>query len=120
MKVICRILIDGDGRALDSCTWMTVGKTYHVLAISYDEQHKFMYRILGDSATTPALFDPRQFEVVSGRVPGNWVVNVDADGFELSPAPWLALGFWNRFFDGDKDAVKIFEEEMRTVISADP
>jgi hypothetical protein len=38
---------------------------------------------------------------------------------ELLPEPWTQPRFWERYYDGDPDAVRIFEEETRKIVGAD-
>jgi hypothetical protein len=38
----------------------------------------------------------------------------------MRPAPWGVVGFWERYFDGDPEAIAIFEEEREKIVSSDP
>lgn len=73
-----------------------------------------MFRLIGSDGQTPALHDAQQFELVSSEIPSSWAVGFRAaEHLELGPRPWLEQGFWVRFFDGDEDAVSVFNREVR-------
>ncbi len=129
MKVRCIRILSWTGEPLlDEKTgspvmqspWLTVGRVYRVLAVAIDERNIVEIRMFGDGGP-PAIFRLSEFELVSGRLPSNWAVRWD-DGcaLEMAPERWFEPGFWDEYFDGDKDAVAVFEEEYRRIADEDP
>jgi hypothetical protein len=122
VKARCvRIVDEKTGKPLDRSSWLTVGRIYHVLSVYFDERKTILIRMIADDGVVPALYALNQFEVVSPRIPSSWVIDWQADGvFEIAPAPWLSVGFWEKYFDGDKGSVLTFDEERRRSIGEDP
>lgn len=101
-----------DGNLQDQSCWLTIGKTYDALEISFDGT--WLVRLVGDGANGVALFQLEMFEVVEPHVAPNWIATWSSKGaFSLSPEPWTQPGFWERYYDRDPIASQIFEEEMR-------
>lgn len=119
MKVRCIKLLDSSGQAAEYSTWAKVGSVYHVLELWFKPARSRL-RIVGEEPT-PALFEPEMFEVVTSVIPPNWVVTSIRPGyFSLAPDVWSAVGFWERYFDAEPEAVAVFEEERAKIIAADP
>lgn len=119
MKVRCIKLLDSRGMPASHSAWAKVGSVYHVLAL-WIEPERTRLRLIGEEPT-PALFEPAMFEVVSSVIPPNWVVVSPEPGYlSLAPLTWSVPRFWERFFDGDPDAVANFEAERDRIIEADP
>jgi hypothetical protein len=116
---LCSI-IKGDGgevrllasMPLDSseCRWLSRQRDYIVLSIERSGE-SMKFRIASEMNGTPVLFDSAIFEVVDEAQPGTWIATPTEAGIERSPEPWTVTGFWERFFDGEPDAVQIFKEE---------
>jgi hypothetical protein len=108
MKIVC---VQPHGQ------WFTVGREYLVLAISMRARAGLSFRIVSDDAGTPVLAPAELFDVVPAQpMSGNWVAEVGEGGqLELGPRRWLERGFWERFFDGDADARRVFDEEVRAM-----
>jgi hypothetical protein len=87
--------------------WLHAGKVYDVLSV----EGRGKYRIESEQSGTPALFDSAIFEVVDGSRPSNWV----AYGENLLPERWAARGFWEAFFDGEPEALRIYREERQLI-----
>lgn len=122
MKVTCIKLVNPNtGKVEKKNSWLTIGHTYHVLSVEKGVSDSIQYRLLGDTGHLPALHDAEQFEVISDKLPSNWVVGIQQRGsFELAPKKWMTLGYWERYFDGDVEAVKVFEEETKRILADDP
>jgi hypothetical protein len=119
MKVRCIKLLDSRSRPVERSAWATVGSVYHVLGILV-EPTQTRLRLVGEEET-PALFEPEMFEVVSPRIPPSWVVTSPRSGcLSLEPEAWSAVGFWERFFDGEPEAIASFKGEQAKIIAADP
>ncbi len=92
---------------------LTIGTTYEVLEITVDPQGQVLLRLLGDEGRTPALYDLKQFEIVSSKLPASWIVSMSAaGGLVFRPAAWAAPGFWESYFNGDDAAIRSFKQEM--------
>jgi hypothetical protein len=122
MKVRCIQLFDSAGKPrLQKDSWVTLGKTYHVLEIVQD-QSRWLLRLIGDNELNgPAVFRLEQFEIVTPNIPSSWIVTRDKDdSIKLRPERWNQPGFWERYYDKDPEAIRIFEEERRKIIENDP
>jgi len=118
MKVKCCQLLDEEtGDTLESSSWLTIGRIYHALSIHMEAGGKLDFRLIGNDGTTPAFHDAEQFEVVSDLIPSSWhVSSVPGSHFELAPKAWSEPGFWERYFDGDDEAVSQFEREKEQML----
>jgi len=75
MKVLCiRRINPITDEKTDSDSWLTIGKSYTVLSVSFELQRGMSYRILADDHKTPVLFDARQFEIIDHKIPTNWMI----------------------------------------------
>jgi hypothetical protein len=101
---------------LDS--WLKEGHTYTVLEI-YVDSRGINYRLISEESATPALHSSLLFEPVNSHVPSSWVISVENNGesITMAPRPWLIKGFWEKFFDNDLDALKIFKQESYKITS---
>jgi hypothetical protein len=119
MKVRCIKMLDSSSQPVKRSTWAKVGSVYQVLGI-WVEPAQTRFRLVGEEAT-PALFEPEMFQVVSAKIPPAWVVTSPKPGYlSLAPEAWSGAGFWERFFDGEPEAVAAFNEEQARIIAADP
>jgi hypothetical protein len=119
MKVRCIKLLDSRGCPVERSAWAKIGRVYHVLSVWTEAGHTGL-RLVGEE-TTPALFELEMFEVVSPKIPPTWVVtSPKPDCLSLEPEAWSGVGFWERFFDGEPEAVAAFKEERAKIIAADP
>ena len=76
---------------------------------------------MGDGLNGVALFRLEQFEVMTPKIPPTWVVAWSKNGsFYLRPEHWNQPSFLERYYDKDPEAIRIFEEERRKIIEADP
>ena len=119
MKVRCIKLLDSRSRPVDRSSWAKVGGVCHVLGI-WLEPAQTRLRLVGEEPT-PALFELEMFEVASARIPPTWVGSSPKPGcLSLEPESWSLAGFWERFFDGEPEAVAVFNEEKARIVAADP
>jgi hypothetical protein len=119
LKVRCVKLTDSRGNPVEHSTWMTLGKVYHVLSISCETQQKL--RLIGDGLNGVALFPLDDFEIVSSKIPAAWIVVWDSSRryFALTTEAWNQPGFWDRYYERDPTAIRIFDEENEKIINAD-
>lgn len=117
MKVQCKQLNPTDQKSYSN--WITEGKVYYVLSIFYDERRIFLYRIIGNDGKTPALYESHLFSPVSSKIPKNWMIDLNEDIFQLAPKAWITPRFWEKYFDGDKEAKNIFDKEIREILNCE-
>ena len=121
MKVRCKLLLDSVGRRQESSPTLTLDKTYHVLSVILDVHGTWLVRLIADDNEMVGLFPLRLFEVTSATVPGSWIATWNERGvFELTAEQWNSIGFWDRFYDRDADALRVFEQERERIVASDP
>lgn len=98
---------------------LTIGKEYLIIEMIIYPGDEVIYRLICDDLTTPALFDSKQFIIISNKIPSNWKINQRfADGcnaITLAPEPWLELGFWGDYFDSNPEAIAVYEKEKEII-----
>jgi len=119
MKVKCTKLIDEQSEeVIKNSSWLTVSKEYHVLSINIQYGSSVKFQVISDNGT-PAFHNANQFKIVSDLIPDNWVVDFDSDGFlKFEPKEWKASEFWEQYFDGEPEAVQLFnfvKEELQSL-----
>lgn len=120
MKVRCTRLLDSTGKPQEKSAWLTIGAIYNVLEL-FQSQNTWLLRLVGDGPNGLAIFRLDQFEIVTQNIPNSWIVTWDKDGsLHLRPGRWSQPGFLERYYDKDPEAIRIFEEERRKIIEADP
>ena len=117
MKVKCTQLLDEDtGNNLDDSSWLSVGNVYHVLSVNVEYGSPVKFQLIGDDGTTPAYHDANQFEIVTNNIPEGWIIDfVSKSYFRLFPKAWSKPGFWEAYFDGEPDAVELFNSEKNNI-----
>jgi hypothetical protein len=119
MKVRCIRLLESSGKPTDKSGWLTIGKTYHVLEVMQD-RGRWLLRLIGDEPNGLALFQLEQFEIVSSKIPSSWIISWGKEGFfELTTEAWRDAGFWDRYYDRDPEALRIFEDESKNIIEGE-
>lgn len=96
MKVTCKnIFNEHDKQFQDSSPWITIGKEYIVLEVEIYPGKDILYRLIGDNSDeAPALYDSKQFEIISGKLSSNWKINqLKSGALNLGPESWQPLGF---------------------------
>lgn len=120
MKARCTTLASATtGETLDKSAWLTVGRTYEVLAMSATVGGDIFLRLIGDDGHTPGLFSAALFESVDETMPGIWEARIDSQGrLGIAPASWLRRGFWEDFFNGVPTALEAFDHARTAILSA--
>lgn len=63
----------------------------------------------------PLVIKLQRGHQIQGRSPRQlWIVG----GLELAPAQWLTPGFWDRYFDGEKEAFTAFNVDAATIMAS--
>jgi hypothetical protein len=119
MKVRCvRIINSVTGEEMQRSPWLTIGRDYIVLSVDVYRDKEVSFRLISDHSPSPAMFDSREFEVMSGRLPSNWVAwNDETGAFGLRPKKWLRPGFWEDYFNDIPEAIRDFEEERNVIMA---
>jgi hypothetical protein len=109
VKALCVGLADSS----ESDSWMTLNHEYTVLSLLMTPKGPAKLRIVADDGRTPILVEASGFSMTAQRLPSSWACVIREGGVvELGPSPWLEPGFWERYFDGDRDAIQRFQEEV--------
>lgn len=109
MKALCVGLADSS----ESDSWLTLNHEYTVLSVLMTPKGPAKLRIVADDGRTPILVEAPRFAMTPQRLPSSWACAIREGGVvELGPSSWLEPGFWERYFDGDSDAVQRFREEI--------
>ena len=59
-----------------------------------------------------------QSSVVNHEIPESWIAIQNANKvFELTPKRWSEPGFWERFYDDDPAAIRLFDEEVKRIVT---
>lgn len=110
MKVLCMNL--GTGR--DYGRWLTLNHEYVVLSILMTYKGPAKLRVMADDNQTPILAEATMFTAISQPVPRTWLATIREGGIlELGPPRWLELRFWERYFNGEPEAVAAFRDEAQ-------
>jgi hypothetical protein len=121
MKVRCIKLTDSMGNPRERSTRLSIGSVYHVLEVIQDTHHRWLLRLSGDGPNGVAIFGLDQFEIVSPRIPNIWIARWNSQGgFSLTTEAWSHPGYWERFYDRDPEARRVFEDEKTKLVQADP
>lgn len=109
MKALCVTLEDSG----DCDSWLTINREYMVFSVLMIPKGPAKLRIVGDDGRTPILVEASRFAMTPQHTPSSWACAIREGGVvEFGPPSWLEPGFWERYFDGDIDAVQHFREEI--------
>jgi hypothetical protein len=109
--------MDPKGNPKNDSPWLTLGKSYEVLSVIFDTRGRWLLRLVGDANNGVALFDMKQFEIVSSRIPVTWNAIWSSNGvFELTPLAWSQSGFWTKYYDRDPEAIELFKKEAKNIL----
>jgi len=99
--------------------WLTIGREYDVLCVSFSADNHVSFRLIGNDKHTPALFGGELFDVTDQSIPKNWVVCKKGEReYTFGPRTWSEVGYWERFFDGDPEAQTVFGQERSLMIGS--
>ncbi|MES2662166.1 MAG: hypothetical protein V4629_02580 [Pseudomonadota bacterium] len=121
MKVRCIKLLDElTGSYLEHSPWLSIGKTYTVLSINLRHGSLGKFQLISDDHDTPTYHNSNQFEIVSQNIPKSWIIDFEADShFSLAPKAWSEPGFLEAYFDGEPEAIKLFNTEKDIIFNED-
>lgn len=121
MKGRCVALLSADGKPVEFSPWLTLGNVYHVLGILMDKHGNKWFRILANERDSGVeslgLYQAECFEVITDYRPSTWRDREIKGIVETSPAAWQTGEFWENLYEGDPEALCIFERERKQIIS---
>ena len=92
---------------------LTAGNGYVVIGIEADD-----LRLLNDRGR-PFLYPVELFEVVDASEPNDWIIEFGQDGEQYSYPPSLnRAGFFEDFFDNEREAVATFWQVVNQRLAA--
>lgn len=92
--------------------WVTLNKKYIVLGLEINKNHGIMALIKSDHRNQPIFVDLDGFEIVSQKMPKNWVLKI-VDNFYhyFLPKNWAYNEFLEELEEEKPKALKLFQEE---------
>lgn len=124
MKVRCVRLLNDEGQEVEFSPWLSLGRVYHVMSFRVTPTG---HRYFGIITSHPEGEWPQMtshseycFEIISERIPSNWVKWMRADYSGMAPATWQEQGFYEAFYDHDLAVYPVFEKERKIILSEDP
>ena|SRR5215469_5724280 len=103
-------------------SWLDEDVIYTVLCV-YAGKDGVLYRLsASDDTMSPVFHSAKILTILDHRIPSTWTVHAEVGRsgsmfLEICPAAWMADGFWERYFDNDDEARKIFERERKKIMS---
>lgn len=124
MKVKCIALCNPEGKPVEFSPWLTVGGIYHVLGMLTYKNGERRFQIVTSErehgVDSLGYFSDSCFEVVSNYRPSCWRDRVIGEAIETSPAAWQADAFLVELYEGDPEAIRVFERERNTILAEEP
>lgn len=120
MKVKCINIYNEHNKQHESfSSSITIGREYIVLEVEIYPGKNIFYRLISDNSNnSPALYDSKQFEIVSDQLSSNWIISQSKRGVVyLGPAAWQISGFWENCYDGDGATLEIYKREARIIVN---
>jgi hypothetical protein len=117
MKVVCTktIPLDGDESSA-TYSWLTLGAEYFVTSLLAYPDRRTQLHILTDDGL--GWSDSRCFVTVDGSIPEGWEARINDEGtLKLAPSSWFVPGLWEDYYDGDPEAARIVDEELRKMLT---
>jgi hypothetical protein len=124
MKVKCVRLTNAFGQEVESSSWLTIGRVYHVLTITTTYREMWYGIVTSEKADEWPLItnhEEKCFEIISTIVPSNWHIQIRNNGIiSIAPKVWLESNFFKDFADHELSAYPIFEQEREIILKEDP
>jgi hypothetical protein len=113
MRVVCIDLVNqvtGENETVSP--WLRLHAEYEVLEVYCSPSRRVKLRIVADDAETPALFDSAMFMTIDDSLRPSWVASIREGGeLRIGPLSWMREGFWEDFFDGNRDTLLEYRRE---------
>jgi hypothetical protein len=112
--VICIALKNAaTGESASSSSWLRLDGEYAVIGLLAVPGRSVELQVIGESRQPPTWWPSDMFMTSDAALPSTWVAQVGDGGvLRMGPAPLLAEGFWERYFDRDPEATRAFDEEL--------
>jgi hypothetical protein len=122
MKVVCtKLPATVSAGPQDRSPWVTVHAEYRVVSLIARPAGRVQIQIVTDDGRSLAWFDSTDFMTVDHTVPATWVAKIGEGGtLELAPTSWLAPGFWESYYEGDRAAADAVEAELSDFLGGGP
>ncbi len=116
MKVKCVKLFDNSGKENKESSWLSIGKEYVVLEIESYPGKNILYRLVGDNEDeSPALYDARQFKIISSVLPSSWTIHQVNNLIVQGPKSWQKSGFWEECYEHEPQALALYKFEAEAI-----
>ncbi|MCD0445944.1 hypothetical protein LO763_20240 [Glycomyces sp. A-F 0318] len=93
---------------------------YHVLELTISCESTYLRLLVGPNSmgeSYSALYPSWGFVTTSDSISLNWRIKINDESLILiGPESWMADGFWERYYDGEPKARKIFEIELNKIL----
>lgn len=102
--------------------WLRVGREYVVLSIFENAEREKYYRIATHADGgfgSLGLFPSSAFKVTDESWPDTWVKEISNGDTSIAPKAWQRLGFWEDFYDGDRQAEDLFRDERDKILNCE-
>lgn len=95
---------------------LNAGQDYVVASLEITKSYR-NYRIYSDIRESPILFSWDLFRIVDHDIPAVWEFhyNNERNFMKICPPSWSVMGFWERYFDAEPEAIKIFSDELKII-----
>lgn len=103
----------------DSDPWLKAGREYVVLSIYENAQREKYYRLAAHDDGgfgSLGLFPSAAFDVVDSAWPHTWVEEIINGDISIAPKAWNRPGFWEEFYDGDRQAENTYRDEREKIL----
>ncbi len=69
--------------------------------------------MIGEGGKPPTWWPSEMFMTTDAELPSTWVAQVGEGGvLRMGPAAFLTEGFWERYFDQEPEAMRVFDEQL--------
>ena len=120
MKVEFHRSAGPEGQILHGAQDLVVGQEYLVLELVISKKNMLLRLLIGPDSfgeSHSALYPSWAFATTSEIMPKNWRIRIDTESLMLvGPEAWMTDGFWERYYDGESEARRIFEVELKIVL----
>lgn len=101
------------GEAVASSSWLRLDIEYAVVGLLAVPGRSVELQVIGEGGHPPTWWPSDMFMTSDAALPSTWVAQVGEGGvLRMGPAPFLAEGFWERYFDREPEAMRVYDEEL--------
>lgn len=113
MIIKCKKIINGITKEeLDWSPFLTLEKKYIVLYLQVSLLYGIRAAIVSDDHNCPIFPSLDGFEVISQKIPKNWVIKMENNFFSMMPKSWMYPTFFEEAEDGNPSAVALLRKEV--------